>query len=58
VLEAQLAAWDKVIASASADPFFKKVIDSQKAWAQRIVGWQFETEVDQKLAYDHFFGKA
>ncbi len=58
VLEAQLAAWDKVIAASSADPFFKKVIDSQKAWAQRIVGWQFETEVDQQLAYDHFFGKA
>jgi TRAP-type mannitol/chloroaromatic compound transport system substrate-binding protein len=58
VLEAQLAAWDKVIANASADPFFKKVIDSQKAWAQRIVSWQFETEVDQQLAYDHFFGKA
>ncbi len=58
VLEAQLAAWDKVIANASADPFFKKVIDSQKAWAQRVVGLQFETEVDQQLAYDHFFGKA
>jgi TRAP-type mannitol/chloroaromatic compound transport system substrate-binding protein len=58
VLEAQLAAWDKVIASASADPFFKKVIDSQKAWAQRVVGLQFETEVDQQMAYEHFFGKA
>jgi TRAP-type mannitol/chloroaromatic compound transport system substrate-binding protein len=58
VLEAQLAAWDKVIESASADPFFKKVIDSQKAWAQRVVGLQFEIEVDQQLAYEHFFGKA
>jgi TRAP-type mannitol/chloroaromatic compound transport system substrate-binding protein len=58
VLEAQLAAWDKVIAAASQEAFFKKVIDSQKAWAQRVVAWQFETEVDQQLAYDHFFGKA
>jgi TRAP-type mannitol/chloroaromatic compound transport system substrate-binding protein len=58
VLEAQLAAWDKVITAASQEPFFKKVIDSQKAWAQRIVAWQFETEVDQQLAYDHFFSKA
>jgi len=58
VLEAQLAAWDKVISAASADPFFKKVIDSQKAWAKRVVGMQFEIEVDQKMAYDHFFGKA
>jgi len=58
VLEAQLAAWDKVIETASQDAFFKKVIDSQKAWAQRVVGLQFETEASQQLAYDHFFGNA
>ncbi len=58
VLEAQLAAWDTVIANASADPFFKKVIDSQKEWAKRVVGLQFEMEVDQQLAYEHFFAKA
>jgi len=55
VLQAQLAAWDKVIAAQSEDPFFAKVIESQKAWAKRVVGAQFEIEVDQKLAYDHFF---
>ena len=37
VLQAQLAAWDKVIATLSADPFFAKVIESQKAWAKRVV---------------------
>ncbi|WP_274380629.1 hypothetical protein [Oleomonas cavernae] len=55
VLEAQLAAWDKVIETLSVDPFFKKVIDSQKAWAKRVVAFQLEYEVDQKTAYDHFF---
>lgn len=56
VLEAQLAAWDKVIERmTAADPFFAKVVDSQKAWAKRVVGLQFDMEVDQKLAYDHFF---
>ena len=55
VLQAQLAAWDKVIAAQSEDPFFAKVVESQKAWAKRVVGAQFEIEVDQKLAYDHFF---
>ena len=58
VLEAQLAAWDKVIANLSADPVFKKVVDSQKAWAQRIVGFRLEYEPNSKMAYDHFFGKA
>ena len=55
VLQSQLAAWDKVIAAQSADPFFAKVVESQKAWVKRVVGAQFELEVDQKLAYDHFF---
>ena len=55
VLKAQLAAWDKVIEAQSADPFFAKVVESQKTWAKRVVGAQFEIEVDQRLAYDHFF---
>jgi TRAP-type mannitol/chloroaromatic compound transport system substrate-binding protein len=55
VLQAQLAAWDKVITAQSAEPFFAKVVDSQKAWAKRVVATQFDMEVDQKMAYDHFF---
>jgi TRAP-type mannitol/chloroaromatic compound transport system substrate-binding protein len=55
VLQAQLAAWDTVIAAQSAEPFFAKVAESQKAWTKRVVGAQFELEVDQKMAYDHFF---
>ncbi|GLK86266.1 TRAP transporter substrate-binding protein [Ancylobacter defluvii] len=58
VLEAQLKAWDVVIANLSADPVFKKVIDSQKAWAQRIVGFRLQYEPDSKMAYDHFFPSA
>jgi len=56
VLDAQLTAWDTVIANLSADAFFAKVIESQKAWAKRVVALQFDMEVDQKPAYDHFFG--
>jgi len=55
LLDAQLAAWDKVISTLSADAFFAKVIESQKAWAKRVVSLQFDMEVDQKKAYDHFF---
>ena len=58
VLEAQLNAWDKVIANLSADPVFKKVVDSQKEWAKRIVGFRLEYEPDSKFAYDHFFKPA
>ena len=38
VLQAQLAAWDKVIAAQSQEPFFAKVVEIQKAWAKRVVG--------------------
>jgi TRAP-type mannitol/chloroaromatic compound transport system substrate-binding protein len=55
VLQAQLAAWDKVLEAQSAEPFFAKVLESQKAWAKRVVGLQFDMEVDQHMAYDHFF---
>lgn len=55
VLEAQLAAWDKVLAAQSAEPFFAKVVESQKAWVKRVVGAQFELEVEQNMAFDHFF---
>ncbi|TCK28643.1 TRAP-type mannitol/chloroaromatic compound transport system substrate-binding protein [Ancylobacter aquaticus] len=58
VLEAQLNAWDTVIANLSADPVFKKVVDSQKEWAKRIVGFRLEYEPDSKFAYDHFFKSA
>jgi TRAP-type mannitol/chloroaromatic compound transport system substrate-binding protein len=55
VLQAQLAAWDAVVERLSADPFFKKVIDSQKAFAKRVVGFQLEYEVPQELAFNHYF---
>jgi TRAP-type mannitol/chloroaromatic compound transport system substrate-binding protein len=59
ILEAQLNAWDKVIQRlSSADPFFKKVVDSQKAWAHRIVEFKTKWEGPNDLAYNHFFGKA
>ncbi|WGF89091.1 TRAP transporter substrate-binding protein [Marinivivus vitaminiproducens] len=55
VLQAQLAAWDTVIENLSADPFFKKVVDSQKAWTERIVGFYRRWDADNDMAYDHFF---
>jgi TRAP-type mannitol/chloroaromatic compound transport system substrate-binding protein len=59
VLNAQLNAWDKVIAEKSAEnPFFAKVLESQKAFMKRVVGFQMKFQVDPDLAYKHFFGNA
>ncbi len=55
ILEAQLAAWDKVIGALSSDPYFKKVVDSQKAWVQRVAGFYNLYEADSKMAFQHFF---
>jgi hypothetical protein len=41
----------------SAEPFFKKVIDSQKAWARRIVDFKTKYEAPNDMAFNHFFGK-
>ena len=58
VLKAQLASWDKVVEAQSADPLFKKIVDSQKAWAKRVVGFDQEYTVSPKIAFDHIFKKA
>jgi TRAP-type mannitol/chloroaromatic compound transport system substrate-binding protein len=55
VLQVQLDAWDKVIEEFSKDPFFKKVIDSQKAWVQRTYAYERLNEPSREMAYDHFF---
>ena len=56
ILRAQLDVWDKVIAKKSGEnPAFKKVLDSQKAFAQRAGQWQNDYMVDFKMAYNHYF---
>jgi TRAP-type mannitol/chloroaromatic compound transport system substrate-binding protein len=56
ILRAQLAAWDKVTnAKAAESPIFKKVMDSQKAFAQRAGQWQNDYMVDFKMAWNHYF---
>lgn len=57
ILEAQLAAWDQVVERLSADPFFKKVLDSQRAFAQRVGRYDIVNTASQQLAYEHYFGK-
>lgn len=59
VLGAQLKAWDALIAEKSKDnPFFVKILESQRIWAQRVAAWRQEIMVEQGPAYEHFFKKA
>ena len=58
ILRAELAAWDKVVAAKSAEnPAFKKVLESMREFAGRAARWQNDTNVDFKMAYNHYFAK-
>lgn len=54
---AQLKAWDKVLKGfTSKDPFFAKVVKSQKAWAKRVGAYENFNNPDYVGAYKHYFG--
>ena len=58
ILDAQLKAWDKVV-EANKDPYFKKVLNSQKAWVKRTAPYFHSnnlTTADLQKAYKHFYG--
>lgn len=55
ILKAQLSAWDAVLVELEKDAFFKKVVDSQKAWAERVGFYAHLAEADFKLAYNHYY---
>ncbi|HSE78592.1 MAG TPA: TRAP transporter substrate-binding protein [Alphaproteobacteria bacterium] len=57
VFDVQIKAWDGLITQLAADPFMKKVMDSQKAWVKRVVYYGLFTATDYRGAYEHHFGK-
>ena len=57
VMTEQLKAWDIVVDRISKeDPFFAKVIDSQKTYAKSVMNYLNLNQPDYKLAYKHHFG--
>ncbi|ADZ69025.1 TRAP transporter substrate-binding protein [Polymorphum gilvum] len=55
ILAAQLEAWDKIIAQLEEDPFSKKVMDSQRAWVDKVAYYELMNAPDLALAYEHYF---
>ncbi|WP_163557975.1 TRAP transporter substrate-binding protein [Halomonas sp. NO4] len=55
ILQAQLEAWTDVIEELEQDDFNRRVLDSQREWAQRVGFYNIMNGVDQALAYEHFF---
>ena len=58
VLQKQLEIFDQVEAKKSAEvPMFKEIADSQRAFAARAVKWDLDTNVNRRMAYNHYFAK-
>jgi len=57
IMAEQLKAWDVVVDRISAeDPFFAKVVVSQKAYAKKVMNYLLLNAPDYGLAYKHYFG--
>ncbi len=64
ILDAQLQAWDRVIARLEADnsaptagPLFKRICDSQRDWCRRVGGFYLRYEASSVVSYNHFFAR-
>lgn len=55
ILEAQLAAWDKLVAELEQDEYSKRVMDSQRAWVDKVAYYELMNAPDLALAYEHYF---
>jgi TRAP-type mannitol/chloroaromatic compound transport system substrate-binding protein len=55
VMEAQLKSWDTVLEELNKDPFFAKVVESQKLWSERVGFYSLMNQADYRLAFEHYF---
>jgi TRAP-type mannitol/chloroaromatic compound transport system substrate-binding protein len=56
MLQEQLVSYDKTAdKKASENPLFKEIAASQKAFAERAVKWDLDTNVNRRMAYQHYF---
>ena len=57
VLQRQLSGYDEAAAKkAEGNALFKEIEASQKAFAARAVKWDLDTNVNRRMAYQHYFG--
>jgi TRAP-type mannitol/chloroaromatic compound transport system substrate-binding protein len=57
ILQEQLKLWSEIVEKKSAEnPLFKEIVASQMAFAQRAVKWDQDTNINRRMAVNHFFG--
>jgi TRAP-type mannitol/chloroaromatic compound transport system substrate-binding protein len=57
ILDAQLRAWDTVLAELERDAFFKRVCDSQRDWCRRVSAFYLRNNASAAVAFNHFFAR-
>jgi TRAP-type mannitol/chloroaromatic compound transport system substrate-binding protein len=55
IMQAQLDSWDVVLEDLMGDEYFAKVVESQKAWSERVAFYDLMNTADYKRAYEHYF---
>jgi TRAP-type mannitol/chloroaromatic compound transport system substrate-binding protein len=55
ILAAEIEAWDQLISELEQDDFMKRVMDSQRAWVDRVTYYEIMNSPDYTLAYEHYF---
>jgi TRAP-type mannitol/chloroaromatic compound transport system substrate-binding protein len=57
VLQTQLTLWSGILEKKSAEnPLFKEIAESQRAFAERVVKWDQDTNISRRMSVNHFFG--
>jgi TRAP-type mannitol/chloroaromatic compound transport system substrate-binding protein len=57
ILQKQLETYDAAVAKRKDNAIFNEVLDSQKKFAERAVRWDLDTNVNRRMAYNHYFAK-
>lgn len=55
ILSAQIDAWDELITELEQDDINKRIMDSQRAWVERVTYYELMNAPDYQLAYEHYF---
>jgi TRAP-type mannitol/chloroaromatic compound transport system substrate-binding protein len=57
ILQTQLDTYDAAVAKRKDNALFNEIAESQRVFAERAVRWDLDTNVNRRMAYNHYFGK-
>ncbi len=55
ILQNQLDGYDAAVAKRKDNAIFNEVLESQRKFAERAVRWDLDTNVNRRMAYNHYF---